>query len=44
MGMEKTMSHEEEIAAFDKKWGATPVTDPNVIEGMKEYWAIVNKK
>ncbi len=22
---------------FDNKWGATPCTDPNVLEGMAEY-------
>lgn len=44
MDMEKTMSHNKEFTDFCKKWGATPVIDPNVIEWMKEYWAIVNKK
>jgi len=44
MGMNQEKSHNQELSDFRKRWNSTPVTDPNVIEGMKEYWAIVNKK
>ena len=44
MGMETEKSHSPTIEQLRKKWGSTPETNPDVIEGMKEYWAIVNKK
>ena len=36
------MSTKQTSEQFDKKYGATPVTDPNALEGIAEYNRILH--